>query len=297
MVKHTLSYIFQIFLFTFLAYILCPDVIHALSEQNTIAAPSQLSIKSFNGLQSNDYCIEGRVWQEDDNNTNANEENGIDNIRIHLYSHTGEEIGDTLTDETGHFKFKDLRPGPYNIQFIRKFGYRFTGPESEISLDPAKEFQNIDSSPCSDTIPLDASLVVAPRDTNGIEVTELETIELKIEYQPSYPPAMKISWVTSMEVNLEGFHIHRSHTGNRIDASRVTQQRIDGRGQGERERINYEYIDYDIRVSTDIIYSYWLTEEEKGTDKNHLIDHGPVHETIFAVDFSDTQIYLPLIMK
>jgi len=279
------------------AYIFSPQNVYASMIDNHPTADTFISSGSLNKLQGYNDCIEGFVWEEvEGNDIMSAEESGVNKVRVHLYDYTGTELDVELTDEDGYFIFENLRPGLYNIKIIGTFGYRFNDMEPTTSHDPAREFESVaSSSQCSTGESINTAMVLSA-DPSSLNATAVERIELFIEYQNSEPPAVKVSWTTSIEINLAGFYILRSNTGRHPDAIRINPNMIVGRGTGENIPVSYEYLDYSIRVRPNTVYSYWLSEKEISGSQ---IDHGPIHEKIIPAEIGGerNELFLPFITK
>jgi len=297
MFKQRYIIVIQFSILILLIHILRYQNVHASTENDQSTASTFISPESLNKLQGYSDCIEGLVWEETEgNNIMSAEEAGVDKVRVHLYDDTGTELDVELTDENGYFIFENLRPGLYNIKIIGKFGYSFNDMEPTTTNDPAQAFESVpSSSQCSADHPINTAMVVSNTPDNS-NATAVERIELFIEYQNSEPPAVKVSWTTSIEINLAGFYILRSSTGRHPDAISITPNMIVGRGTGENIPVSYEFLDYGIRVRPNIVYSYWLSEEE--LSGSH-IDHGPIHEKIIPAEMGGErqELFLPFIMK
>jgi len=53
-------------------------------------------------------------------------ESGIQGVIVRLHECTGEILASTTTDATGHYRFENLLPGDYYVEFILPAGYRFS---------------------------------------------------------------------------------------------------------------------------------------------------------------------------
>ena len=60
-----------------------------------------------------------RVWYDTDKDGAQDEgETGVAGVRVQLYDATGRLIAETLTDESGNYRFNNLVPGDYYVQFV-----------------------------------------------------------------------------------------------------------------------------------------------------------------------------------
>ena len=74
---------------------------------------------------------------------------------------------------------------------------------------------------------------------------------------PDGEPYIDVQWATALEMDLVGFRIWRSVTGDRADAQLMTEALIAGRGT---PATGAEYRYRDGAVKSGIIYTYWLQE-------------------------------------
>jgi SdrD B-like protein len=75
------------------------------------------------------------VWY-DDNNDGIQDalESGIDDVLVRLYNCSNLLVGTTSTTNGGKYKFTDLVPGDYSLEFIAPYGYAFS-PQNQGSDD------------------------------------------------------------------------------------------------------------------------------------------------------------------
>lgn len=100
---------------------------------------------------------------------------------------------------------------------------------------------------------------------------------------------VRLSWVTSTEVEVSGFNLLRSATGRRENASQLNQQPVPAEGSGVTGA-SYSFTDTSAAVGTS--YSYWL--EVINTDGTPE-EYGPVSAQPAPVAHS--YVYLPLVRR
>ncbi|MCO5227868.1 MAG: carboxypeptidase regulatory-like domain-containing protein [Thermomicrobiales bacterium] len=125
------------------------------------------------------------VWY--DSNGNGKQDPGekpAKDIKVTLYDKDGNKVGETTTDETGYYYFKDLEPGTeYKLVFGKPSGYNWTqkgvGNNKETDSDVNYLGEIVFTSPTSgnnligpnmtDNPTLDAGLVVIPAEPPVVE--------------------------------------------------------------------------------------------------------------------------------
>jgi hypothetical protein len=100
---------------------------------------------------------------------------------------------------------------------------------------------------------------------------------------------VRLSWTTSSEIGVQGFHVLRSATGRREDATQVTQALIAAAGSGAT---GASYSFTDATAAPDAAYSYWLqtVSSAGGTE-----DYGPISYRPGLA--AGTKIYLPAVRR
>ncbi len=72
-------------------------------------------------------CLGDRVWKDlDKDGLQDSCEPGVPNVPVHLLDANGNVIADTKTDACGYYKFCNLAPGDYTVDFDAPAGYGFT---------------------------------------------------------------------------------------------------------------------------------------------------------------------------
>jgi protocatechuate 3,4-dioxygenase beta subunit len=72
-------------------------------------------------------CLGDRVWKDlDKDGLQDNCEPGVAGVAVHLLDKDGNVLADTVTDKNGYYKFTNLAPGDYGVDFDAPAGYGFT---------------------------------------------------------------------------------------------------------------------------------------------------------------------------
>ncbi|MBI1294076.1 DUF11 domain-containing protein [bacterium] len=104
--------------------------------------------------------------------------------------------------------------------------------------------------------------------------------------------ALRVSWVTGIEIDSWGFHLWRSETGRPEGAVRVTGQMIPARGSATQ---GASYTHLDTGVVPGVLYHYWLEETElNGT----LLRYGPIVGVLMSAGENVQlipRVYLPFV--
>jgi len=235
---------------------------------------------------SANYCVSGTVWTDKDQDYQQQTgENGVANVLIHLYDHTNNLVDKTLTEESGVFKFEQLRVGAYTVEIFNPYRYQF--------LDSTDAQISVESEICDVAEGIRAAMIedlnVDPNYNEAVAVTEIELES--VANPPDSLFAMKLAWKTEKEISTSGFNILRSHNGMVADAIQVNDVLIDAKGDGS----NYIFYDTSVILTGDIYYSYWLSEVENNGD---LFEYGPVHRFLNAAeDYGIHSNFLPIILK
>ncbi|NJL59080.1 MAG: YSIRK signal domain/LPXTG anchor domain surface protein, partial [Desulfobacteraceae bacterium] len=67
------------------------------------------------------------VWYDADaDGIQDSGEAGVPGVTVKLYNASGAVIGTTSTDSTGYYRFDNLAPGSYSVEFVRPDGYSFS---------------------------------------------------------------------------------------------------------------------------------------------------------------------------
>lgn len=96
--------------------------------------------------------------------------------------------------------------------------------------------------------------------------------------------AVELTWETAVEIDNIGFHLSRSATGQRADATSLTAQRIASQGVGGGL---YRFVDESVAAGT--VYTYWL--EEIASDGTHNM------LGVATTSMADSQVFLPVITR
>ena len=81
------------------------------------------------GIYNNERATLGdTVWYDDDRDgIQDSDEFGVDAVKVTLYTSDNEEIGSTITDDKGNYKFGNLEPKEYYLVFSDlPIGYQAT---------------------------------------------------------------------------------------------------------------------------------------------------------------------------
>lgn len=100
---------------------------------------------------------------------------------------------------------------------------------------------------------------------------------------------VKVAWATSSELNVSGYHVLRSATGSRADATRITEALIPSEGSGAAGA-SYSFTDAGAVVGTS--YNYWV--EVINTDGTPE-EYGPVSAQ--SAPAARSFVYLPLVRR
>jgi Ca2+-binding RTX toxin-like protein len=88
-------------------------------------------------VQDNDASITGKIWQDADGNRLNNGEGGLAGWTVFLDADLDGELDPgertTLTDNSGAYRFDDLRPGAVSVAQVLQNGWRQTFPQLEMS--------------------------------------------------------------------------------------------------------------------------------------------------------------------
>lgn len=96
------------------------------SGRTDVVALTQDNLSVDAGLYGT-LCLGDRVWKDlDKDGLQDSCEPGIPGVKVHLIDAGGTDILDTVTDKNGYYKFQNLVPGDYTVQFDAPDGYGFT---------------------------------------------------------------------------------------------------------------------------------------------------------------------------
>jgi hypothetical protein len=85
---------------------------------------SDQDLGNWYGMGSN---VGSYVWNDSNSNGRRDTgEAGTSNVAVNLLNTSGAVVATTTTDSTGNFKFKNISPGSYKVQFMKPSGYSFT---------------------------------------------------------------------------------------------------------------------------------------------------------------------------
>jgi len=231
--------------FIFLCYsILYVEVRAKIQTEDSIQAAEGISSANNEPRGPDDsHCVSGQVWLDmNGNGQTEDNERSVPDVRIKLQDHTGNFLGDRLTDSFGSFTFDNLKPGLYSVEVVQPFGIMFIGDSNG---DPTKKWYNVESALCTNPI---VAANVPVREDIGTQVD----IHVSKVIQNGLPCA-KISWTVYNSTDIYGFNISRSLTGKKSDAVLLRENIPMRMGSSE-----YNYITEDILVQSGIIYDYWL---------------------------------------
>lgn len=107
----------------------------------------------------------------------------------------------------------------------------------------------------------------------------------------SEPGKVVLRWTTQTELNSWGFHVYRSASGTRADATRITPSLILARGSTQAGA-SYRWDDSTAQPGT--AYTYWLEEIEHGDGSNINI-YGPVRSSVGTSNVY--QVVVPLVLN
>ncbi|MFM9102451.1 MAG: S8 family serine peptidase, partial [Cyanobium sp.] len=109
---------------------------HSISS--TDASYAGLTIPALTvQVQDNDASISGRIWNDADGNRLNNGEAGLAGWTVFLDANLNGVLDpgerSTLTDNTGAYRFDDLRPGVVSVAQVLQSGWRQTFPRLDVS--------------------------------------------------------------------------------------------------------------------------------------------------------------------
>lgn len=238
--------------------------------------------------QQQNSCITGFVWLDGNRNGMRDPiEDGVPKVLVKIYDFAGRQSGTDITDGSGYFIFSDLPYGEYHVEFIQPVGFDFPTDNSEEEGEGWTLVTTID---CEEDTGYMATPLVTTA-SSGPTAISLDSFDA--EPASGSTPAIHIKWVTSAEVDTNGFYLYRSVTGYREDAVRVTPELVPAQSESQKRLKAYTFNDQTVFPEVEIIYTYWLTEEET---TGNLIDYGPIHVKLTQASVLN-KIYLPLIQK
>jgi len=90
----------------------------------------------YNLAQGRPASIGNRVWEDIDGNGLQDEgESGVANVQVRLLDNNGLLRSTTLTDDEGRYKFTELAPASYLVEFVAPNGHQITNPDQGIDRD------------------------------------------------------------------------------------------------------------------------------------------------------------------
>jgi len=219
------------------------------------------------------------VWYDlDQNGLQEAYEPGVPGIVVNIYDDGVNPIKSTSTDENGYYKFDDLTPGIYYVEFIKDtwsitsqdFGFNDeldsdadvqTGQTRTYNLSPGENELSVDCGMYSnDPLPVTLSTFNAVF-ANGIS---------------------RLQWITQSESNNALWNIYRGISLNVGQSAKVNYESLPGAGTTS-EPTNYNFNDQSLEDMIDIenlvnptIY-YWL---ESIDHSGNAELHGPVSITV-----------------
>lgn len=135
--------------------------------------------------------------------------------------------------------------------------------------------------PITRTPPVFMTMTVTPTLTTR-PPTALQLVSLQAN---TVDRALRIRWETAFELNVHGFHLWRSTTGSRANATPLTPTLIYSQGTASTGMV-YEFIDNTVDYGTS--YTYWLEQVEVG---------GRQEDVGQTASYLVHAIYLPLIER
>jgi SdrD B-like domain len=249
--------------------------------------------------------IGNRVWFDTDANGRQDPgETPVASVTLNLYRRntngTFTLVGTTLTGPNGEYIFNASNV-PGGVQPFTDY---------EIRLDNASDYT---AGPLLGQFPTRAAAQASQRDSNGIwngsfVSTALRTgpagyndhtfdfgfvvptaVELSSFTATSGPTETQLKWATTSEQSTWGYHLYRSTSPNREDATRITAALIPARGR-DGGGATYTWVATDAIVGPD--QYYWLQEVELN---GRTQEYGPVKARPPSISGRNYMIALPQI--
>ena len=98
----------------------------------------------YSKKHTGDFTLGSTVWHDSNQNWEQDhEEQGIEDIRVHLYKASGEKVSTTKTGYKGSYKFKELAEGDYVVKVEVPAGMTaITNTKLEVWLDKSRNDKN-----------------------------------------------------------------------------------------------------------------------------------------------------------
>jgi hypothetical protein len=128
--------------------------------------------------------LEALVWEDlDRDGIQDADESGFPNVTVNLYDSSEMLVGGTITDENGLYRFSNLAPGDYFLEFVPPIGY---------AISPAHRHENetldSDPSPITGKTPAIALLAGENNHTWSAGLYQLDSFRHKPEPGSVKPP-------------------------------------------------------------------------------------------------------------
>jgi uncharacterized repeat protein (TIGR01451 family) len=209
--------------------------------------------------------ISGIVYEDtNENRVQDPNEPGMGGVTVQLIDSEGRVVQTTTTAGDGSYVFTNVPPGQYTIVQTDFKGSDSTTPNTvSVTVTPEQPTVSVNF----------GDVVVFPK---AITLERLYAVEVE--------GALQIHWQTGVEIDTFGYHIVRSESEDRDQATRMTPRLLPSLGmQGG------VYSFTDTKVAKGKMYTYWLVEVTLTGETN---DYGPIYGGL-----DQKRLYLPVVER